>query len=86
MAILEVTSRQFRDKQKNFFDLADAGKQIIIRRRRKQAYTLTPINDEDLYFTPEMIEKIDRAIEQIKNGEYTEIKNKEELRNYFDNL
>ena len=61
MAIVEVTSRQFRDKQKNFFDLADAGKQIVIKRGRKQSYVLTPVNEDDLYFTPEMEAKIERA-------------------------
>jgi len=86
MAIVEVTSRQFRDKQKSFFDLADAGKQIVIKRGRKQSYTLTPVNDDDLYFTPEMEAKIERAKQQIGNGEYTVIKDKEELRRYFDSL
>jgi len=86
MAVLEVTTRQFRDKQRIFFDLADTGKQIVIRRGKKQAYALSPINDDDLYFTPEMEAKIERALQQIENGECTVIKNKEELRHYFDNL
>ena len=43
MTILEVTSRQFRDKQKAFFDLADTGRQIVIRRGNKQAYALAPV-------------------------------------------
>jgi hypothetical protein len=37
MDVLEVTSRQFHDKQKTFFDLADEGKQIIIKRGRKDS-------------------------------------------------
>jgi len=86
MAIVEVTSRQFRDYQKSFFDLADNGKQIVIKRRNKQSYTLTPISVDDYYFTPEMEEKIEKAIQQIENGEYTAIRNKEDLRQYFDNL
>ena len=61
--LLEVTSRQFRDKQKTFFDLADTGKQIIIKRGRKQAYTLIPVSNEDLYFTPEMVAKIEHSLQ-----------------------
>jgi hypothetical protein len=38
MAVLEVTSRQFREKQKSFFDMADTGAQIVIKRGRRQAY------------------------------------------------
>ena len=86
MAVLEVTSRQFRDRQKSFFDLADTGKQIVIRRGRKQAYTLAPINDDDLYFTPEMEAKIERALQQVERGECTVIRTDEELEHYFDSL
>jgi hypothetical protein len=65
---VEVTSRQFREKQKSFFEMADTGKQIVIRRGRKQAYALTPIDDDDLYFTPDMLAKIDRSLQQAREG------------------
>lgn len=68
MAIVQVTSREFRDKQASLFDLADKGEKIVIRRGRKKAYALTPIEEEDLYFTPEMLAKIDRSIEEAKEG------------------
>ncbi|MBW8326057.1 MAG: prevent-host-death protein [Prolixibacteraceae bacterium] len=67
MEILEVTSRQFRDKQKTFFELADSGEKVVIKRGKKQAYVLTPI-DDDLYFTPEMLIKIDKSIQHAKEG------------------
>jgi len=86
MAVVEVTSRQFRDNQRSFFDLADEGKQIVIKRRSKQAYTLTPVGENDWYFTPEMEARIEKSLQQIENGEYTVIKNKEELNQYFNNL
>jgi hypothetical protein len=79
MAILEITSRQFRDKQKDIFELADKGEKVIIKRGRKQAYTLTPVDEHDLYFTPKMLEKIDRSLQQAKEGKVTRIKNIEEL-------
>ncbi len=79
MAIYEVTSRQFRDKQKDIFDLADKGEKIIIRRGKKQAYTLIPIDEDDLYFTPKMLEKIDRAMTQVKEGKVKKISSLEEL-------
>jgi len=73
MAILQVSSRQFREKQKTFLELADIGEQVVIKRRSKQAYLLTPINDDDLFFTPEMLEKIDLSIQQAKNGKVKEL-------------
>lgn len=86
MAILEVTSRQFRDKQKTFFDLADTGKQIIIRRRSKQSYTLIPINDDDLYFTPEMIARIEHSRQQAVEGKVTRVSGIEELNEFLNDL
>ena len=86
MAVLEVTTRQFRDKQRTFFDLADSGKQIVIRRGKKQAYALAPVDDDDLYFTPEMEAKIERALQQYKEGKYTLISTDEELNHFFDKL
>lgn len=84
--MLTVTSREFRAKQASVFELADNGEQIIIRRGKKPAYTLIQINDNDLYFTPEMEAKIKRAEKQIKNGESVTIRSDEELNAFFDSL
>lgn len=86
MTIVETTSRQFRERQKDFFELADTGKRIVIRRGRKQAYVLTPVSEDDLYFTPEMIKRIKDAQQEIKEGKYTVVNTKEELDAFFDNL
>jgi len=79
MAVLEITSRQFRDKQKDIFDLADKGEKVVIRRGRKQAYTLTPVNSDDLDLTPKMLEKIERGLQNIRDGK-TKRYTMEELR------
>ena len=87
MAVLEVTTRQFRDRQKAFFDLADAGKQIIIRRNgRKPSYALTPIDEDDLYFTPEMEAKIEKALSQAEQGEGVVCKTYEESLKFVESL
>ncbi|GGB76904.1 hypothetical protein GCM10011325_00500 [Dyadobacter sediminis] len=86
MAIIETTSRQFRERQKDFFDMADKGEKVVIRRGRKQSYVLTPVSEEDLYFTPEMIQRIQDAQQEIKEGKSTVIKSKDDLDAFFDNL
>ena len=86
MAIIQTTSRQFRDKQKDFFDLADKGEKVVIRRGKKQAYLLTPVDDEDLYFTPAMFDKIDESIKQVKEGKVTKVETEEELAQFLENL
>jgi len=86
MTTLEVTARQFREKQKSFFEIADSGSQIIIKRGRKQAYFLTPVEKNDFVVTPELLAKLDGIRQTIKKGEYTECKTVEELDNFLDSL
>lgn len=86
MAILNFTSREFRSQQAHVFDLADKGEKIIIRRNRKQAYTLVPIENEDLAITPELQARIEMARAEIKAGNCIILKSKEELEAYFESL
>ena len=86
MAILEVSARQFREKQKSFFEIADTGRQIVIKRSRKQSYILIPVCEDDFVVTPELLKKIERAEQQMKEGKYTECRTIEELNNYLDSL
>ena len=86
MAILEVSAKQFREKQKSFFEIADSGRQIVIKRGKKQSYILTPVTQDDSIVTPELLEKIEKARQQMKEGKYTECKTFEELNNFLDSL
>lgn len=86
MAIIQTTSRQFRDKQKDFLDLADKGEKVVIRRGKKRAYLLTPVDDEDIYFTPAMLNKIDKSIKQVQEGLVTKIETEEELNQFLASL
>ena len=80
MAVLQITSREFRDNQKSFFELADEGEQIIIRRKGKnRAYTLTPIDTNDLILSPALKKKIEKGLQDIKDGKGREY-SLEELR------
>jgi hypothetical protein len=86
MAIVQVTSREFRDKQASMFDLADHGEKIIIRRGKKQAYTLVPVDSTDFYLSPEAEERIQLSREQYKNGKFTSCKNAEDAINFLESL
>jgi len=86
MVALEVSARQFREKQKSFFEIADSGRQIVIRRGKKRAYFLTPVEENDFIVTPELLKKLDTIRQSVKNGKYTECKTIEELDNFLDSL
>ena len=66
--------------------MADRGEKVIIRRGKKQAYLLTPVDDEDIYFTPEMLDKINRSIKQVQEGMITKIETEEELNQFLESL
>jgi hypothetical protein len=42
-----VTSRQFRDNQKKYFDMVDNKEQVIVKRKNR-AYKLVPVSDDDM--------------------------------------
>lgn len=86
MAILEVSARQFREKQKSFFEIADAGRQIVIKRGKKQSYILTPVSQDDFVPSPELLEKIERARQQMREGKYTECLTYEDTLKYLESL
>ncbi len=88
MAVIQVTSREFRDNQASMFALVDKGEQVIIRRGKNKAYILTPVSDDDYSITlsAEMEKRIEQSREQYRKGETTVCSTKEELLNYLDTL
>jgi hypothetical protein len=42
-----VTSREFRDHQKKYFEMVDNNEQIIVKRKNR-AYKLVPVCDDDM--------------------------------------
>ena len=42
-----VTSREFRDNQKKYFEMVDNNEQIIVKRKNR-AYKLVPVSDDDM--------------------------------------
>jgi hypothetical protein len=44
------------------------------------------VNDDYVILSPEMEAKLERAMKQIENGEYTVISSEEELHQFFENL
>ena len=83
---ISFTSREFREQQAHVFDLADQGEQVIIRRRRKQAYILVPITDSNESIPPELQTRIDKAREEYKKGETLGFTSSEALNAWLDSL
>ena len=78
-AMLVISSREFRQNQKMYFEKADKGEQIIVQRGKDKAYALTPVTENDLYFTGEMIERIKESIQQVEQGKTKKIESSTEI-------
>lgn len=86
MAVVSFTSREFRSKQAHAFDLADKGTHVIIRRNKRQAYTLVPVEDGDITIAPSLQAKIEKAREEYKKGNVVSLKSHEDVDRYFESL
>ncbi len=67
-------------------DMADNGEQFIIQRGKHKAYSITPVLKDDLYFSPQLIEKIRKALKQAEEGKVTRVSGKPALEQFLDAL
>lgn len=67
--MLVISSKEFRNNQKKYFDLLDTNIQIVVQRGKDKAYLLTPLSDTDKLSTdPKLIETVKQAEKSIQNG------------------
>ena len=86
MAIVQVTSREFRAEQARLFGLADSGEQVIISRGKEQAYMLIPVNYSDFMISPELQNRIDEVHQSLRDGECVRCFSKDELNTLLESL
>ena len=77
--MLVISSREFRQNQKKYFEKVDKGEHVIVQRGKDKAYALTPIGEDDMYFNAEMVEKIKQSILEVQRGEVREVSTSKEI-------
>lgn len=81
-AMLVISSREFRDNQKKYFDSVDNGEQVIVQRGKDRSYKLVPVTSHDICMTEEeFYKKIDRSIQQAKEGKVLKVSTNDGLKN-----
>lgn len=79
--MLVISSKEFRDNQKKYFDLVDENEQIIVQRGKNKAYFLKPVSEMDIYLAePEVKLRLEKSISEADQGELISIK-KVDLKN-----
>jgi len=70
-----ISSREFRDNQKKYFDLADQNEQVIVQRGKDKAYVLVPVNNVDrLSVNEKLIHIIKEAEAEYSSGKTLQVK------------
>ena len=70
-----ISSREFRDNQKKYFDLVDRNNQIIIQRGKDKAYVIVPLIDADrLSVNDELLHTVQDAEAEYAKHKTTQVK------------
>ena len=77
--MLIISSREFRQNQKEYFDRVDQGEHIIVQRGKDKSYALTPVTENDIYFNEAMIKKLNKSILEVQKGKTTKISSAKEI-------
>lgn len=77
--MLIISSREFRQNQRVYFERADKGEQIIVQRGKDKAYALTPVKEDDIYFNAEMVKRIKQSIKQVEEGKVKRVTTPDEI-------
>ncbi len=77
--MLVISSREFRQNQKKYFEKADKGEHVIVQRGKDKAYALTPISEDDMYFNAEMVDKLKQSILEVQQGKVKKVTTPKEI-------
>lgn len=83
MEALSVSS--YRNNLAASFDKADRGDRVLIR-RRNNIYALVNLGKEDLMVTPEMLQRIEKARQDYRDGKTLHFDNAESVHRWMDEL
>ena len=78
--MIVISSREFRQNQRLYFDKVDKGVQVIVQRGKDKSYALSLISEDDIYFNQKMVERIKKSAEQALDGKYIEISSSAEIK------
>jgi len=85
--MLVISAREFREKQSKYFDMASNGEDVVLKSRGKGSFKLVPVTEDDtLMSKEEFFAKIDKALDEARQGKGIKITSKKELEAYFDSL
>lgn len=80
-----ITTRDFRTNMASIFNRVDAGERILVRRNSRM-YTVIPVHYDDLTVSEELMERIESARKEIREGKSVVCKTEKELNDFLESL
>ncbi|MEQ8477305.1 type II toxin-antitoxin system Phd/YefM family antitoxin [Fulvivirga sp.] len=77
--MLVISSREFRQNQKKYFEKVDKGERVIVQRAKDKAYILSPVSEDDMFLNAEMVDKIKQSILEVQQGEVQRVSTHKEI-------
>ena len=82
-----ISSRDFRSNQSKYLGMAAEGQEVVLTTRNLGSFKIVPFTEDDVLMTKEELnEKIDKGIQDIKNGKGYRFSTKEDLERFLDSL
>ncbi len=67
--MIVISSREFREHQKSYFDKIDEGMEVLIQRGRNRSYKVVLVKDDDTLMSQDEFNAIiDRGLSDIQSG------------------
>lgn len=85
--MIVISTREFREKQGQFLKMVKDGEDVIVKSRDNGSFKLVPITEDDTLMSKEdFFKKLDRSLQQAKEGKTIKIESSNELKNLIDSL
>ena len=82
-----ISSRDFRSNQSKYLGMAAKGQGVVLTTRSLGSFKIVPVREDDTLMTrEELYSKIDKGIQEIKEGKGYRVSTKEDLDRLLDSL
>ena len=82
-----ISSRDFRSNQSKYLGMAANGQGVVLTTRNLGSFKIVPIDEDDTLMTKEeLFAKIEKGIQDIKEGKGYKVTSKKDLERFLDTL
>ncbi len=82
-----ISTKEFRTHQGKFLDLVNEGEDVILKSRNRGSFKIVPVTEDDtLMSKEEFFAKLDKSIQEIKEGKCHTMLPGESLEDFLDRI